>query len=248
MNNISLISLISLITLTPVNAKQVVTFGYFELPPFTYTQDDQPKGVAIDYIRSLFSKSEKYNVQFKHYPFQRLLVEVQKSRLDGAVLLGKIPDREKVFQYPKDAYISDRPAIVFKKDNSPKKISAIEDIKIYSIGVPEKAYISPFVRKNKNQLKLKYIPSGIDHLEPMMQSLARSRGIDGLYLPTLSTLVATAKKLGIYEKLSFKNTPERADKFYTVFSPNSSQNLLDFYNENNSNYISDTKLRKIISK
>jgi len=242
------LSIITLCLMGQTNAKTSLTLGYFELPPFAYTENGKAKGVAIDYLTNLFTDSQDYSVRFKNYPFQRMLVEIQKSRLDGAVLLGKNPARELIFSYPSAPYISDRPAIVFKKGNSPIKIMKVEDLKDYDIGIPEKAYISPFISTNKDSLRLKYIPSGVDHLEPMMLSLAMSRGIQGLYLPTLSTLVSTAKKLNILDKLSFLQTPEKADKFYTVFSKKIDKKVIEFYNSKNLKFISDTKLREIISK
>lgn len=239
---------LSLLSLLPCSAKEVLKLGYFELPPFSYTESNQVKGIAIDYIKSVFKNQNQYRIVFEKYPFQRLLVEMEKSRLDGAVLLAKNKAREKIFSYPQNAYISDRPAIVFRMGNSPSEIKEVKDIQKYDIGLPAKAYISPFIAKNKDQLKLKYIPSGVDHLEPMMLSLAKKRSIQALYLPTQSTLVAIAKKLGILEKLSFRKTPEEAENFYTVFKKDIHPNVLSIYNKENMNFINDQKLREMISK
>ncbi len=241
------ILLLTLITFSVSAEKyESIKLGYFQLPPFAYSdKTGAHKGIAIDYIKNIFKK-RSINVSFKHYPFHRLLIELKKNRIDGAVLLGKNHERSKIFKYPKAPYISDRPGIVFRKGRSPKKLVTPKDLSGYLIGIPEKAYISPFIAKNKESLKLNGIPSGIEHLKPMMYSLSKSRGIDSLYLPTMSTLMSTGKELGISNKLTYLYTPEKAQNFYTVFKMNINKNILKSYNEENTNFISAKKLSEIL--
>lgn len=223
-----------------------LTIGYFDIPPYSYTTSDGNSiGAAIDFNNILFREKLGYEVEYKRFPFVRVINELKAGNIDAALLLGKNPSRSKVFSYPDKHYIEDHNSIVVRADSNLQEINSHSDLNDIKILYIKKGYRSRFM--NHNNLDLHTLVFGENYIEQLLKLVMLKR-VEAAYLPTEWTFKFQAMKSYKINDFKFLRTPEPAEKFYTVFKRDIPSSLLEEYNSANTRLMSYEAIKRFVRK
>jgi PAS domain S-box-containing protein len=131
-------------------------------PPFQFMDKDQPKGMAVEYVKTLLNRIG-LNTEFVPISWADALNDI--SKLESVDLLPTIahsPEREKLVAFTKP-YLS-FPRVIFarKDDNS---ISSLKDLYGRTVAVEENFITQKLLAKDHPQIKLLVVNSTQDALE-----------------------------------------------------------------------------------
>lgn len=139
------------------------------------------KGAMITFLKNDISKKANINIQFKIFPFARILNELEREKIDLAVCIAKNPERLKLFQFPQEPFIHTKSAVIVRKDG-PSEIKTTQELRGKKIGHVLGSIIPPYL----NDLDIKFeLLSGTDYLNRNLQKLGENK-IDAVFIPTLS--------------------------------------------------------------
>lgn len=113
-------------------AAQPVVLATHYFPPYSFEQDHQVKGIAVDLVQEAMRRL-KIPVTIKIYPWARALEETKIGNTDGIFSAFKTPDRELYLSYGKETLIPYVMVLVARSD-SPFKNAQLSELSQAAVG------------------------------------------------------------------------------------------------------------------
>lgn len=112
---------------------QVIVIAEDPWPPFTFgSYGPTNKGIAVDILRELFGRLD-VKISLQLFPWKRVLKSVETGKIDGVMMLKKIPERESYLEYTNPIFTSYE-RLYFKPAKLGEfKWNSFEDLKPYRI-------------------------------------------------------------------------------------------------------------------
>jgi len=131
----TLLLVLSLLTVTtPVRAETLVIGIIVGYPPYYYKNDDILTGFYIDTINAV-ARDIGIDVEYKAYPWKRLILSAQKGDVDAIMPLFKTEVREDFLIF-KGLELAHEVNHFFTGPDSPVSFNGrLDDLKPYQIGV-----------------------------------------------------------------------------------------------------------------
>ncbi|WP_177187867.1 substrate-binding periplasmic protein [Formivibrio citricus] len=105
-----------------------------EYPPYIINTDQGAQGLAVDIVRTAFSRIGQ-PVKFEFYPFARGLNMVLNGEADGFFSIKKTPERESSLLFPKKALINQDYVFFVRKDSKWRFNGSLDSLADARIGV-----------------------------------------------------------------------------------------------------------------
>ncbi len=215
-------------------AAEIITMGYFELPPHCYTDknDGKPKGALVSYFEEVASETG-YEIKWVGpFPLPRLTKYLREGEIDGTVGFVKLPWLEDILYYPVSNIYMGQASLIICKENPLKQIISAKDIEGYRIGSVKSSTgkYTPLIDDNRDLITLEEI-GGDRWVEQNLKKLAAGR-IDAIFDRQQFTIPFVAKKLNLDAHIKVLSIPDPATPFYIVFSK-SSENGKKFFDQCN---------------
>src|SRR5208337_2173887 len=230
-----------------VNAQEIIKIGYFDNQPFVIPQPGgkAPTGASVDYWMNIVAPAMNVKVTWVGpTPMLRLLKQVETGDIDAILILGKNPDREKVYLYPAKPYLHMRPALTLLKDNPLTSISTQDDVAGMKIGYLQAAVVPDFLKTAK--VTFDNLTS-TNWQQDNFAKLANKR-IDAVFNLNVEALAYEASQT-YAGKFKFLQLPVPPSDIYTAFAKTERGAAFlqkyDQVNEKNSNVV-DTLIKKYI--
>jgi ABC-type amino acid transport substrate-binding protein len=103
--------------------------GYFKVAPHAMPgPQGAPQGVAVEYFRFIAQEMQLDEIEFIMLPLNRLLQDLEKNRIDMALLLARNAERVEKFVYPEKAFCVTKPSIAVSVSNPLQKVTSVEDL------------------------------------------------------------------------------------------------------------------------
>lgn len=153
-------------------------------PPHVISGDlNPPKGAGPDFmIKYVFPEIKKkfnINVVWRGSPFKRELRDLENNNIDMLFFILKTPEREKIFDYSSEPFISEYPGIIVLKDfRKGQTTASIKDFAGKTVGLMAGATLPEEFKQYKiNTITL----SGVD-LSERLSNLVETHRIDGVFV------------------------------------------------------------------
>ncbi len=209
-------------------AQQTIKVGYFENQPWIIPQEGKdPTGAAVDFWQTIIAPAMKIKtVWVGPMPMLRMLDDLSKGNIDAVLILGKNPEREKLFLYPSTPCMYMRAGLALLKDNPLTKIESKEDLAGMRIGYVAGAIIPDIMKSDK--ITIDNISTANWEQDNFVKMV--NKRVDAVGNLNIESLIFQAGKSGYSFK--FLTLPIAPNPIYTVFvnSPKGSE-LLKLYNE-----------------
>ncbi|MCP4914441.1 MAG: transporter substrate-binding domain-containing protein [Oligoflexia bacterium] len=209
--------------------KTVLKIGYYNLPPHSYSDKGFPSGSAVEYLSKKIFTQKDYQIEWKHFPFARMMAELEAGKLDVGLLIAKNKTRARQFQYPKTYLYETKSGLITLKKSEIKEVKDLVQLSGKIIG-----HVSKSVRpKELVEAGAKFQDiSGTDNLRRNLQKLKYKR-IDAVYIPTLSHGVHFIKNNFQDDNFQVVQLPLKGYKLYTVFSKSISKKIVEHFDKKN---------------
>ena len=109
------------------NTKIITLASIDNYIPYSYSEAGNKRGLYIDIIEELFSRTE-YSPEIQFLPFKRLLLSAENGDIDGIIGAFYTPDRAKYAIYLKDTPLAKITQQIFVLKSSGIKSSKFDDI------------------------------------------------------------------------------------------------------------------------
>ena len=168
---------------------QKITFVTHILKPFTYQENDEVKGFAVDIVREMM-KLQGHPEEFGIYPFIRGLRVVQNTPNHAFFIVARRAEREETVKWVGPLITSG--VYFYKAKGDPIKANCLQEIKgKYTVAVQrgnadhvflqDKGF-TKLIKTNRQALSLQMLDKGRVDLTPIselvMPELAKEAGID----------------------------------------------------------------------
>lgn len=230
--------LISFILL-PLYTREV-KIGFFQGYPSNFR--DEKTGVVtgstVEYLRD-FILEMGYETDFiGPYPFPRLMKMLKEGEIDALLGLSYVEEREEFILYPMEPYRISFPNIFVLKDSDLDHDFNPDTFADYIYSYRNGATLPEYLEALNGAVEIKYL-SRDTWITQSLQMLELGR-IDGIINMSNLSIVAEAKKLGVFDKIRMVPIPGEVDPLYLGISKKSDIGLeiLEKYNSN----LSSTKL------
>ena len=130
-------------------AQQTIRIGYWDGAPYVVSQPGgkAPVGAAVDYWTTIIAPAMKANIEWVGpTPMLRLLSQLKSGDIDAVLVIGKNPEREKLYQYPALPFLHYQPGIAMLKENPLAAIKTPGDLSGMKLGTAEGAVVVDFVK------------------------------------------------------------------------------------------------------
>lgn len=186
-------------------------------PPYNNAEDDPQKGYIVDIAEAIFNK-HGHEVVYKILPWKVAVEETRKGTYDG--LIGADSEDGAGFVFPEQEIGSYQIAFFVKKGN-PWRFSDTRSLEKIKLGVAEgygyNQFLHDYIERNKKNYLRVQSTSGDYPLTNNIKKLLAGK-IDATTV-TSTTMLYTAKKMGVLEKIQPAGTAGLGRKVYLVFSP-----------------------------
>ncbi|QLY26645.1 ABC transporter substrate-binding protein [Bdellovibrio sp. KM01] len=201
-------------------ARELLRVAAVQGPPHVVNAEaNPPQGSGPDfmvkYIFPELKKKFKINVVWKSSPFKRELRDLENNQIDVLFFIVKTPEREKIFDYSAEPFISEHAGIIVHKDfHKGKNSASMSDFAGKTVGLMAGASMPPEFK----QYKIKTITlSGVD-LGERLSNLVETNRIDGVFVH-LSSVTREMVETNKYPNLkSIEITDIPMYKVYVAFS------------------------------
>lgn len=176
-----------LLLLCDTSHAQTLRVGAVHGPPHVLVEGPIPEGAAYEffskYVFPALKKKFQLTVQWKSSPFKRELLEMENDQLDMVFFMVKTPEREKVFNFSAEPFLSEPPGMIVAKNAHRAKASvSIKEFKGKTIGQMAGSSIPEYMKVHG--INTFYL-SGSDVGE-RLSNLVESRRIDGVFVHLVS--------------------------------------------------------------
>lgn len=227
MKRLPLLSLLLLLCATPSQASDRllhigISTGY---PPFYFfTEDNRPAGICIDIIDRV-TAAMGISVEYKSYPWKRMLQYGKDGSADAIMPLFRTADREQFLIFPQTALI-DEDNSLFTAASSPYQYSGqLSDLTERKIAVVDGFSYGP--EFDRTEFKNKNLVQTTEQLIQLVQSGRVDFGIGNS-----KVISYTASQMGLARKLRFLTPPITEAPLFIGFSKQKiDQALVDRFNQ-----------------
>jgi polar amino acid transport system substrate-binding protein len=209
-----------LILSVTVNAAEPLRVAAVQGPPHvTSSEANPPTGVAPDFLTKYvfpeIKKKFKIETVWRSSPFKRELRDLENSNIDMLFFVLKTPEREKIFNYSSEPFLSEYPGMIVHKDFQKGKTTAsIHDFAGKTVGVMAGAVLpEEFIKLKINTVSL----SG-DDIGERLSNLVETHRIDGVFvhLASITQDIVERNKFDNLKSVEVTDTPQ--NKVYVAFS------------------------------
>ncbi|MDE1463736.1 substrate-binding periplasmic protein [Spartinivicinus poritis] len=199
-----LVGLTIIRTVFPDN--RYITAATLQYPPYEYSENDIPKGLAIDIIREIFKRTTPTReVKFYFYPWARAVIQVKTGKNDILFNAGKNKTRQQWGRYVNSTLILQQYALFTRKGSNISLTSDLLNTQQYSIGI-RRGYLygSGALRQalDKGKFKTIYKTDSVEQSVHMLLA-GRTDFFVADIIPTLYYL----RKQALIDKLEMIKTP-----------------------------------------
>jgi ABC-type amino acid transport substrate-binding protein len=198
----------------PVHAHEF-RMGYFELPARARQgADGHAEGPAIERFKDIAEKMGLKNVVFVRFPFARMLAELENKRIDAALILGKSPDRDAKFHYPKRPFFVVQSGLIVRADSPIADSRDLPRAPPMVVGVMLGSNLTPSMM-NPN-LQVEYLP-GDNPAVRNLEKLLRKR-LDAVYTPDVDVAFYDVTVAGAARATRVIALPDPPTPIFSVFT------------------------------
>ena len=230
-----------------VGAQEIIKIGYFDNQPFVIPQPGgkAPTGASVDYWTSIVAPAMNVKVEWiGPTPPLRLFKQLEAGEVDAILILGKNPDRQKIYLYPAKPYLHMRPALTFLKDDPRAAIASQGDLAGIKIGYFQGGVVPDFL-KTAN-VTFDYLTSTNWQQDNFIKLV--NKRIDAVFNLNVEALAYEAEH-GYSGKFKFLQLPVPPSDIYTAFAKTERGAAFlqkyDLVNNKNSTVV-DTLIKKYI--
>lgn len=222
-----------LLVISPVFGEKI-KIGFFQGYPSNFRDGESGlvTGHTVEYLRD-FINEVGYETEFiGPYPFPRLLSMLKEGEIDALLGLSYVKEREEFIYYPDKPYRVSFPNIFVLKGGALDRAFDPDSFANYTYSYRNGAVLPEYLETLNGTLEIKYL-SRDTWITQSLQMLELGR-IDGIINMSNLSIIAEAKKLGLYNLISMIPIPGEVDPLYLGISKASSLGkvLLDGYNRN----------------
>lgn len=146
-----LVILLAAVAMT-AGAQQAIKLGFWDMGPYVVGQPGgkPPIGAAVDYWNTIVAPAMNVKVQWVGpTPLPRLLKQLESGDVDAVVIVGRNPDREKLFLFPAAPFIHFQPGMAVLKDSPLAAVKTPDDLAGLRVGTAQGAMVSDFIKNAK---------------------------------------------------------------------------------------------------
>jgi ABC-type amino acid transport substrate-binding protein len=197
-------------------AKEVITIGYFELPPWVTTQPGgKPSGLAVEYWEKTLAPAMAVSVDWVGpISLLRLLQKLEAGELDAGLIMSKAGVREKILAYPTSPFVEFQPTLAVLQQSTIAKVQSAADLAGKRIGYFPGAVVPPLLKDSRITLDLDSSPTW---LQDNLNKLLASR-IDAVLDLGVESMIYLTSKGGNGDKVRFVPLPVPPVPLYTAFA------------------------------
>jgi len=189
--------------------------GYFEVAPHAMAgPGDRAEGIAVVYFDLIAREMGLREYQFVKLPLNRLLVALENSRIDMALLLARNAERAAKFIYPADAFCMTKPSIAVSAENPLPKIRSIEDLEGLSFHETPENYRAHTMRDQR----VKITPLAGGDFTRRCYAMILAGRIDACYQPDHYPIQFEAVSPAFASRIKILYLPDPPIGLYSVFS------------------------------
>jgi len=133
-------------------AQQTIRVGYWDMGPYVVGQPGgkPPVGAAVDYWNTVVAPGMNVKVEWVGpTPMLRLLKQLETGDIDALLIVGRNPDREKLFQFPTVPFIKFQPGIAVLKESPLTEVKTPDDLSGLRVGTAQGAMVPDFIKNAK---------------------------------------------------------------------------------------------------
>ena len=200
-------------------AEEVITVGYFDLPPHGYIKNAQNVGAALKYF-DMIAKEMGVTPHYVQKPLSRLLVS---QDIDLILYVGKTPERAEHHTFSHYPLLTMQGTITVRRDSPLIEINSAADLTSMTIGIWQQGYLSPLLIDSRVKLDRM---AGDDVVARNLQKIMLGR-ISGFYSPEYYSVYFEIKKLGLVSELRSVNLPEAPVELVPAFTKAGGEKYLE---------------------
>jgi polar amino acid transport system substrate-binding protein len=189
--------------------------GYFKVAPHAMPgPQGAPQGVAVAYFKLIAGEMQVDDLEFILLPLGRLLLDLEKNRIDMALLLARNAEREKKFVYPQTPFCVTKPSIAVRASNPLGKIRSIEDLLPLTFHETPGNFRTPIMQDPR--LRIEPL-TGEDFTRRCFAMIVAGR-IDACYQPDHYPIQFEATRPEFLSKVNVLYLPDPPIGLYSAFS------------------------------
>ena len=207
---ILLLILITLSNASPAQALETLRVVYTPWFPYTYSENGEAKGYEIDILRAVFERMD-VDAEFIELPWKRCLEHVRYGDADALSSMLKTPERAKYAWFP-ETNISFSRVVLFTSKDSPVEFNgSFESLAGLRVGYwlgfnyGEEFERADYLVKDRG-LDIKDIVNKVIN------------GHDDLGIANEAVLRASARQLGVLDRIRTLDPPVFTKPLFVVFS------------------------------
>ena len=128
---ILLVGLFFMLLTSSVGYAQKITLAYVDFPPYEYQENNEPKGVLVEIVKTLFERAN-IPLDLQYLPFKRAYQDTLDGKIAGLFNFYKTAERLPLFDYSEPIIMN--PLVFFVKKDSALQFNTLEDLKGLRIG------------------------------------------------------------------------------------------------------------------
>ena len=183
---------------------------YTDWFPYTYQENGAASGFEIETFKAVM-KNMNMEAEFENYPWQRCLFNLKEGKADALISLLKTPEREEFTYFPENHISLSRTVLFTTADKNIKFTGSYEELKGLLIGVilgftyGDAFDKATFLQKDESR-----------DTEMLLTKLVKGR--NDLGAENQAVVSASARKMGVADKIRFLEPPIHTQKLYVGFS------------------------------
>ncbi len=125
-----------------VHASEPLHLVTASLPPFSFEENGQARGIAVDLVKEAFARLRK-PVNISYLPMTRAQTEMANGKADGVFPLAYKEERLSYIVYPKEKLVEDSISFFVRTESAIRYDGNLTKLKDYSFGIERGAVYGP---------------------------------------------------------------------------------------------------------
>jgi len=189
--------------------------GYFTVAPHAMPgPQGTPQGVAVEYFRFVAREMQLDEIEFIMLPLGRLLRDLEKNRIDMALLLARNAERVEKFVYPEKAFCVTKPSIAVSASNPLQKVTSVEDLLPLSFHETPDNYHTTIMQDPRLRIE----PLTGNNFTRRCYAMIVANRIDACYQPDHYPIQFEAVREPFVHQVKILYLPDPPIGLYSVFS------------------------------
>ncbi len=198
------------ISLSAFGQSDKITVVYTDWFPYTWQENGQASGFEIETFKAIM-KIMNMEAEFVNYPWQRCLFSLKEGKADALISLLKTPEREQFTHFPENHISISRTVLFTAADKDIKFTGSYEELKGLLIGV-----IAGFSYGDAFDKAAYLTKDEARDAEMLIGKVLKAR--NDLAAENQAVVSASARKMGVSDKIRFLEPPIHTQKLYVGFS------------------------------